>query len=44
VIYSNDIFTYNVKYFQTLSGKKRRTFAYSLRSILKLRSTVHEVA
>jgi len=44
VIYSSDLFTYNAKYFQTLSGNKGRSFANSLRSILKLRSTVHEVA
>jgi len=36
--------TYNAKYFQTLSGEKWRSFANSLRSMLKLRSTVHEVA
>jgi len=44
VIYSSDLFTYNAKYFQTLSGNKGRSFANSLRSMLKLRSTVHEVA
>jgi len=44
VIYSNDLFTYNAKYFQTLSGEKWRSFAKSLRSMLILRSTVHEVA
>jgi len=44
VIYSSDLFTYNAKYFQTLSGEKWRSFANSLRSMLKLRSTVHEVA
>jgi len=44
VIYSSDLFTYNAKYFQTLSGEKWRSFAKSLRSMAKLRSTVHEVA
>jgi len=44
VIYSSDLFTCNAKYFQTLSGEKWRSFAYSLRSTLKLRSTAHEVA
>jgi len=44
VIYSSDLFTYNAKYFQTLSGEKWRSFANSLRSMLKLRSTVYEVA
>jgi len=44
VIYSSDLFTYNAKYFQTLFGEKWRSFANSLRSMLKLRSTVHEVA
>jgi len=46
VIYSSDLFTYrpNAKYFQTLSGEKLRSFANSLRSMLKHRSTVHEVA
>jgi len=46
VIYSSDLFTYNAKYFQTLSGEKSQSFANSLRSMLKLRSTstVHEVA
>jgi len=44
VIYSSDLFTYNAKYFQTLSGEKWRSFASSLRSMLKLRSTVYEVA
>jgi len=37
VIYSKDVFTYYVKYFQTLSGEKCRSFANSLRSMLKLR-------
>jgi len=31
-------------YFQTLSGEIWRSFANSLRSILTLRSTVHEIA
>jgi len=44
MIYSSDLFTYNAKYFQTLSGEKWRSFANSLRSMLKLRSTLHEVA
>jgi len=44
VIYSSDLCTYNAKYFQTLSGEKWRSFANSLRSMLKLRTTVHEVA
>jgi len=44
VIYSSDLFTYNAKYFQTLSGEKWLCFAYSLHSMLKLRSTLHEVA
>jgi len=44
VIYSSDLFTYNAKYFQTLSGEKWRSFAYSLRSMLILRSTVDEAA
>jgi len=43
VIYSSNLFTY-AKYFQTLSGEKWLCFAYSLRSMLKLRSTLHEVA
>jgi len=42
VIYSSDLFTYNAKFFQTLSGEKWRSFASSLRSMLKLRSTVYE--
>jgi len=29
------------KYFQTLSGGKWRSFANNLRSMLKLRSTLH---
>jgi len=41
VIYSNDLFTYNAKYFQTLPREKLRYFANSLRSMLKL---VHGVA
>jgi len=44
MIYSSDLFTYNAKYFQTLSGEKWRSFANSLRSMLKLCSTLHEVA
>jgi len=44
VIYSSDVFTYNAKYFQTLSGEKWRSFAKSLRSMLKPRSTLHEAA
>ena len=44
MINSSDLFTLNAQYFQTLSGKKWRSFANSLRSMLKLRSTVHEVA
>jgi len=44
VIYSSDLFTYNAKYFQTLSGDKWRSFASSLRGMLILRSTVHGVA
>jgi len=44
VIYSSDLFTFDAKYFQTLSGEKWRSFANSLRSMLKLRSTVHKVA
>jgi len=44
VIYSSDLFTYNAKYFQTLSGEKWRSFASSLRGMLILRSTVHGVA
>jgi len=44
MIYSSDLFTYNAKYFQTLSGEKWRFFANSLRSMLKPRSTLHEVA
>jgi len=44
VIYSSDLFTYNAECFQTLSGEKWRSFANSLRSMLKLHSAVHEVA
>jgi len=44
VIYSNDLLTYNVEYFQTLSEQKWQTFANSLRSMPKLRSIVHEDA
>ena len=43
VIYSSDLFTYNAKYLQTLLREKWRSFANSLRSMLKLRFTVHEV-
>jgi len=43
VIYSSDLFTSNAKYFQTLSNEKWRSFAKSLRSMLELCSTVHEV-
>jgi len=34
VIYSSDLFTYNVKYFQTLSAEKCRSFANYLLSML----------
>jgi len=44
VIYSSGLFTNNAKYFQTLSGEKWRSFANCLRSMLKLHSTLHEVA
>jgi len=44
ILSDSDLFTYNAKYFQTLSGEKWRSFVYSLRSMLKLRSTLHEVA
>jgi len=44
VIYSNDLFTYDAYYFQTLVGEKWRSFAHSLRSMLKLLSKLHEVA
>ena len=43
VINSNNLFTYNAKYLQTLLKEKWRSFANSLRSMLKLRFTVHEV-
>jgi len=43
VIHSSDLFTYNAKYFQILFGEKWQYFANSLRSMLKLRSTLHEV-
>ena len=43
VIYSSDLFAYYAKYLQTLLGEKWRFFANSLRSMLKLRFTVHEV-
>jgi len=36
VIYSSDLFTYNAKYFQTLSGEKWRSFANSLCSMLNM--------
>jgi len=38
---TSNLFTYNVKYFQTLPREKWQSFANSLRSMLKL---VHEVA
>jgi len=38
------LFAFNAKYFQTLSREKWRSSAYSLRSMLKLRSALHEVA
>jgi len=44
VIYSSDLFTYDAIYFQTLSGEKWRSFANSLRCMLKLRSAVNKVA
>jgi len=44
VIYSSDIFTYNAKYFQTLSGEKWWSVVKCLHSMLKLRSTLYEVA
>jgi len=44
VIYSSNLFTYNAKYFQALSDEKWQSFAKSLRSMLELCSTVHEVA
>jgi len=40
VSYLSDIFTYNAKYFQTLSGEKCQSFA----NMLKLCSKLHEVA
>ena len=40
----SDWFTYNAKYFQTLSGEKWRSFASSLRSMLKLHSRGNEAA
>ena len=43
MIYSRDLYTCNAKYFQTLSGEKWRCFANSLRNMLELRSTLHEV-
>jgi len=36
VIYSSDLFTYNAKYYQTLSGEKWRSFANRLRSMLNM--------
>jgi len=44
VIYLSDLFTHDVKYSQTLSWEKWRSFAKCRRSILKPRSTLHEVA
>jgi len=44
VIYSSVLFTYTAKYFETSSGEIWRSFANSLRNMLKLRSTVHEIA
>ena len=44
MIESSALFTYNAKYLQTLFGEKWRSFANSLPSMLKLRSTMHEVA
>jgi len=44
VIYSSDLFTCKAKYFQTLSGEKWRPFTNSLRNMLKLRSTLYDVA
>ena len=44
MICSSFLFTYNAEYFHTFSGEKWRSFANSLPSMLKLRSTVHEVA
>jgi len=44
VIYLSDLFTYTAEYFQILSGEKWRSFANSLRSMLKLLSTLHEVS
>jgi len=38
------IYLHNAKCFQTFSGEKWRYFAKSLCSMLKLRSTAHEVA
>ena len=43
VIYSGDLFTYNAIYLKTLLGEKWRSLANSLPSMLKLRSSVHEV-
>jgi len=40
----SDLFTYNAKYFQTVSEKKLRSFAKNFRSVPKLRFTLHEVA
>ena len=44
VIYSSDLFTYNAEYRKTLSGEKWPPFANSLRIMLKLSFTLHEVA
>jgi len=46
VIYLSDLFTFDAKYFQfgNLSGEEWRSFANSLRGMLKRRCTVHEVA
>jgi len=44
VIYSSDLFTYNAEYRETLSGEKWPPFANSLRIMLKLSFTLHEVA
>ena len=44
VVYSNDLFTYNAKYLQTLLREKWRSFASSLHSMLKLSFTAHVVS
>ena len=41
-VYLSYLFTYNAKYLQTLHEEKWRSFANSLRSVLKLRSTVRK--